>query len=169
MTTKSLAVIQPLWGSTGPTEYYIMMPKSWQIWLHVSQLEPDIQDYKLPWVMSKYKPGLMLGTTWRMTHLTILCISNRKMARFCLAVPWMLDLWSSHQTGFVESFVKMNIKFCYHLCWSTSMINRHNPLQCTAIPFTWFWFSTTIPLSWLCPPMICVCHHNLRNCCSGYT
>ena len=29
---------------------------------HVSQLEPGIQDYRLPWVMSKHKPGLMLGT-----------------------------------------------------------------------------------------------------------
>jgi len=26
-----------------------------KIWLHVSQLEPGMQDYRLPWVMSKHK------------------------------------------------------------------------------------------------------------------
>jgi len=33
--------------------------------------------------MSKHKLSLMLGTTWRMTHLTIICTSNHQMARFC--------------------------------------------------------------------------------------
>ena len=27
-----------------------------KIWCHVSQMEPGIQDYRLPWVMSKHKP-----------------------------------------------------------------------------------------------------------------
>ena len=33
---------------------------------------------------------------------------------------------------------KMNIKFCCHLCCSTSMIYRHNRLQFMAIPFIYF-------------------------------
>ena len=28
-----------------------------KIWLHVSQLEPGIQDYRLSWAMSKHKPA----------------------------------------------------------------------------------------------------------------
>ena len=101
-----------------------------------------MQDYGLPWVMSKRKPGQMLGTMWRMTHLTILCISNHQMPRFCdyhtnffafywfsvirgsaiAALPWMLDLWSSCQTVFVEMVFKMNIEFCCHLQWFTDTI-----------------------------------------------
>jgi hypothetical protein len=65
---------------------------------------------------------------------------------------------------------QVNTEFCCHLCCSSSMINfRHNPLQCTAIPFTYFWCSATAALSWWCLPMICLCRHNLGNCCSGYT
>ena len=152
MSTQSLAVIRPFRVSTGPAEYYILLPKSSQICFHVAQLEPGIQDYRFSWVTSKHKPGLMLWTTWRMTHLTILCVFNHQMARFCdhhllvllsvirglatAAVPWMLDLWSSRQTLSVETIFKMNIKFCCHLCCSTSLIYRHNPFQCRAIPFT---------------------------------
>jgi len=41
----------------------ILLPKSSQIRLYISQFEPGIQDYKVPWAFSKYKPGLMLVTT----------------------------------------------------------------------------------------------------------
>jgi len=41
----------------------ILLSKSSQIFLHVSQMEPDIQDYWLPLAFSKHKPGLTLGTT----------------------------------------------------------------------------------------------------------
>ena len=81
-----------------------------------SQEEPGIQDYGLPWAFSKHKPGMMLGTTWRTTHLTILRISNHQTSRFhyyhtkpfsllalfsvtrgsaTVTLPWKLDLWSS--------------------------------------------------------------------------
>jgi hypothetical protein len=53
------------------------------------------------------------------------------------AVPWMMDLWSSHWTAFVGMVCKMNNKFCCYPRCSSSMIIRHNPLQCTAIPFTY--------------------------------
>jgi len=79
---------------------------------HVSQLEPDIQDYWLPWAFSKHKLGLMLEKTRRTTRLTILRISNHQTSKFydyltiffrllafsvirglaIAAVPWMLDL-----------------------------------------------------------------------------
>jgi len=42
----------------GPAEYQDIAIQSSQICLHVSQLEPDIQDYRLPWAFS-----LMLETT----------------------------------------------------------------------------------------------------------
>jgi len=82
MSTQSLTVIRPFRVSTGLAEYYKLLSKSSEIWLHVSQLGPAIQGYRLPWVMSKHKPALMLGTTWRMTYLTILSISNHRMASF---------------------------------------------------------------------------------------
>jgi hypothetical protein len=49
-------------NSTSHSNYRItniLLPKSSQIRLHVSQLEPGIQE----WVFSKHKPSLMLGTT----------------------------------------------------------------------------------------------------------
>jgi hypothetical protein len=41
----------------------MLLPKSSQIRLRVSQLEAGIQDYKLPWAFSKHKSGLILGKT----------------------------------------------------------------------------------------------------------
>jgi hypothetical protein len=134
----------------------IMLPKSSQICLNILQLEPGIQDYRLPWVFSKHKPSLMLGKTWRMTHLTIfMCFPSdiqvlwssphlfRLLVLFSVirslavaVVPWMWDLWRSHQNDFVKLIFKMNTEFCSHLCCKSSMIFRHNPLQCMAIPFT---------------------------------
>ena len=60
----------------------IWLPKSSQINVHISRLEPGIQDYKLPWAVSKPKLSLMLGTTRTTTHLTILHISNHQTSRF---------------------------------------------------------------------------------------
>ena len=54
MSKYSPAVIRPLRIIIGPVEYQDIS----QIRLHVSQLEPGIQDYRLPWAF-----GLMLGTT----------------------------------------------------------------------------------------------------------
>jgi hypothetical protein len=50
----SPAAFRPLRVVTGPAEYQDIS----QLHLHVSQLEPGIQDYRLPWPF-----GLMLGTT----------------------------------------------------------------------------------------------------------
>jgi len=49
----------------------ILLPKWSQVCLFILQLEPGIQDCSLPWMFLKHKPSLMLGKTWRMTHLTI--------------------------------------------------------------------------------------------------
>ena len=134
----------------------------------------------LPWVFFKHKPGLMFGTSWRKTYLTVLLISNHQTSRFwpschlfhlsalfsvirglaIATLPRMFDLWSSGQAVFCGNRVfKLNIEFCCHLCCNISAIFRRDPLPCAAIPFTWFWFSATIPLSWWCIPMICVWHH----------
>jgi len=43
---------------TGPAEYQDISIQSSQVCLHVSQLKPDIQDYRLLWAFS-----LMLETT----------------------------------------------------------------------------------------------------------
>ena len=51
---------------------------------------------------------------------------------------------------------KMNTELCCHLCCSISLIFRHNPLHLV-------WFSVTIPLSWWCLPVICVCLNNLET------
>jgi hypothetical protein len=59
----------------------ILLPKSTQNHLCVLQFEPGIQEYRLPWVLSKQKPSLMFGTTWT-THLTMLCISSHQTSRF---------------------------------------------------------------------------------------
>ena len=50
----SLAVIRPL-----RQNMKILLPISLEICFHVSHLEPGIQNYRLPWVFSKHKPGLM--------------------------------------------------------------------------------------------------------------
>ena len=42
---------------------------------------------------------------------------------------------------------KMNIEFCHHLCRSSSVIVRHNPLQWTIIPLTQFVFWPLILLA----------------------
>jgi hypothetical protein len=68
------------------------------------------------------------------THLRI-TFSNQRIA----ALPWMLDLWSSHQTDCGNRVFKMNIHLCCHLCYS-SLIFRNNP-QCTTISFCQCWFS----------------------------
>ena len=59
----------------------ILMPKSSQIRLHVSQLEPGIQDQRLPWTFSKHTQSQMLGTTWTI-HSTILRACNHQTPRF---------------------------------------------------------------------------------------
>jgi len=101
-------------------------------------------------------------------HLSALFPAIRNIA--IAGLPPMLDWWSSHQTAFVETGVfKMNTEFYCHICKCRSMIFRHNPLQCKVIPFTWFWFSDTIPLCWWCLSMISVCRHNFGNCCTGHT
>ena len=41
----------------------ILLPRSSQVRLHISQLKPGIQDYRLSWAFSKHKPSLMLGKT----------------------------------------------------------------------------------------------------------
>jgi hypothetical protein len=59
------------------------------------------------------------------------------------------------------------IQFCCHMCCSSSAIFRNNALHCmTVCCFCRCWFSSIDPLRRCCPPVICVCQHNLRNWCS---
>jgi hypothetical protein len=79
-----------------------------------------------------------------------------------------LVLWSSRWTVFVKTeSSRWILCSAVTLVAGSFMIFRHSPLQCTAIPFTEYWFSTTIPLSWRRLPMTCVCCNNLANGCSG--
>ena len=45
-----------------------------------------------------------------------------------------LSFW----TVCVETVFKMNTEFRCNFCCNSSVVFRHNPLQCEAIPFTWF-------------------------------
>ena len=56
------------------------------------------------------------------------------------------------------------IMFCYHLCCSSSMVFRQNPLQSLSLSFG---FRPLFLCCW-CLPMICFFLHNLGNYCSGY-
>ena len=100
------AVIQPFRVIIGPAKYQV----SSHIRLHVSQFEPGIQDYRLPWAF-----GLMLGTR-RTTHLNTLLtylqssdvqVLSSSHHLFCLLVlfsvigglaiahvQWVLNLWA---------------------------------------------------------------------------
>jgi hypothetical protein len=149
---------------------------------------PGIPNCRLSWVFSKRKLFLMWRTTWRMTHPTISCtrfqLSDAQVLWWwhhvhiyallsvikCLAIAallWMLDMWSSCQTVFVETVFKIIIQFCCRLCCST-VIFQKNPFQCRMISFCQYWFSLTVPLCW-CLAKICICWHNLRNSHTQYT
>ena len=132
------------------------------------------------------KPSLMSGTTWRMAHLTILCISNHQMARSCdhhtisftfwrfsvirglaiAALPWMLDLWSSCQTVFVEQSSRWMsssaVTFAAVLLWfiDTILFSVRWSLSLNFGFWSLFLLADDV-LPW------CVCCQNLGNCCSG--
>jgi hypothetical protein len=87
------------------------------------------------------------------------------------ALPRILGLWTSFRTVFVETGASRWIfsSVAVHMCCSSALIFRNNPSQCTTISFCHCRFSTTVSLRSCCLPMICVCQHNLWNCCSRYT
>jgi len=59
--------------------------------------------------------GQVLWSSHHLFHLLGLFSVIRGLA--VAVLPWILDLWSSCQTVFVETVFKMNIKFCCHLLW----------------------------------------------------
>jgi hypothetical protein len=61
------------------------------------------------------------------------------------ALPWMLDLWNVVECFCRNRVFQMNIEFCR--CCSSCVIFRHNLLQRTAMCFTYFSFSATIPIA----------------------
>jgi len=65
----------------------ILLPRSSQIRLHISQLEQCIHDYWLSWVFSEHKPVLMLGSTWKTTHWIILRISKHQTPGCMINAP----------------------------------------------------------------------------------
>jgi hypothetical protein len=87
-----------------------MLPKLSQVYFHVSQLEPGIQDYRLLWpdVGNNLKDNSS-------DHITYFHSSDITLS-FCLltwcslisgltniTLQWMLDLWRSYQIVFVET------------------------------------------------------------------
>ena len=80
--------------------------------------------------------GQVLWSSHHLFHLLALFSVIRGLA--IAALLWMLDLWSSCQTVFVEMVFKMNKKFCCHLCCSTSTIYTHNPRWFLSLSFG-FW------------------------------
>ena len=118
-------------------------------WRCVSQLEPGIQDYRLSWVMSKYKPTLMSEQHEGWLIWTYYVFPIIKWPGFVIITPSFSPFGavfsnqrfsncsSAMDVGFVKlssdcfcgTVFKMNVKFCSHLCCSTSMIYRHNPFN----------------------------------------
>jgi len=85
--------------------------EGWLIWPHFC-FQSDIQ------------------VLWSSLHLSRLLALFSVIRGLAVAVvAWMWDLWSSHQTDFVKMVFKMNTEFCSHLCCTSSMILRHNPLS----------------------------------------
>jgi len=81
-------------------------------------------------------------------------------------LPWMLVMWSSYHTIFVETgsskwTLNSAVTFDAVVLWFW-----YSPFQYTVIPFTYFWFLVTVPISWWCLTMICVGLHNTGKCCS---
>ena len=112
------------------------------------------------------RPGFMIITP-SFTFSSVVS-SNQRFSNYSSTmdvgcVKLLLDCFCGNRV------FKMNTEFNCHLCCSSSMIFRHNPLQCTVTLSLSFGFWQTFPFSWWCLPMICVCHHNLENCRCGYT
>ena len=76
----------------------------------------------LPYFQSS--DGQVLWSSHQLYHLLAVFSLIRGLA--IAALTWMLDLWSSHQTVFVETVFKMNNNFCCHLyavlLWFTDTI-----------------------------------------------
>ena len=169
----------------------MLQSKSSQVSFHVARQEPGIQDYRLAWAFSKHTPGVMLGTTWKTAHLTILRISSHQTSRFydyhtivfrilasfsvirgleIVALPWMLDLWSFRRTVFVEIgssrwIMSFAVTFAAGVLWLLDAV-LFNVQRSLSLRFV---FRSLFPLSWWCLTVICVCRHNLGNCCPWQT
>jgi hypothetical protein len=127
LITQPVHVLPCSNSAMGPTEYCttILLPKPSLNLPRVSLLEAGIRDCRFSWVFSKRKLFLMKGTAWRITHVTksrvYLQLSDvqvlwswhhylRIWALFSgirslatAALRWMLDLWGSGCTVFVET------------------------------------------------------------------
>lgn len=143
-----LAVIWPWKFNNGTNKKYCvrtLLPKRSQnlpcVWL----LEPDILDCYLPWVFSKctlpdvrssmkddssdHKARFKLSNVhvlwlWHY-HLHIWAVLSVIRYSAIATMQWMLDLWSSHWTGFVErwsSVFSLLSPVVQYLCnfWSSS-------------------------------------------------
>lgn len=129
----------------------LLLPKSPQICLHASQVEPGTQDYGLHWTLSKYKPGVKLVTTRRKPHLNISRFSNLQTSRFydhhtcffrhlvlfstirgnsnCSSTGDIRFVKLSSECFLGNRVITMNIQFSSHLFFSSSVIFRHIPKQ----------------------------------------
>jgi hypothetical protein len=169
LSMYSLAVIRPWRVIMGPTECCttILLPRPSQTPPPPGLLlKPGILDCQLPWMFPKCKLSWCRGQCeGQLIWPYHAHVSSCLMSRFLVMTPlfmhlsvirglaiaallWMLDLWSSHQTVFVETgSSKMNTQFCCHLCCSSSMIpfnqsfSKYNNIFLSVFIFTHSYFS----------------------------
>ena len=151
---QSLAVIWPFRVITALAEYQDIAahiitdsPPHFTAGTRHSGLQASLgifQTYTQPDVGNNVKDDSL-----EICNMVILHISNHQTSRFHdhHTIFFFLQCcfqFSIVDAGFVKllsdcfcgnSVFKMNIEFCCHLCCSSSMIFRHNPLQYMAIPF----------------------------------
>jgi len=85
----------------------------------------------------------ILWSSHHLFHLEVLFSVIRGLT--IAAPPRTLDLWSSYRAVFVETGSSSWISSSVVAFAAVVLIFTDNPLQCTAIPYTYFWFSATIP------------------------
>lgn len=185
----SLTVIQPWRVILGPTEFCttLLLFKASKRLSHVSLVELSIPYCRLPWVFFKRRLSRMLGTAWRTIHFAKtrgrFRLSDAKIMwswqhRLCIwsllseirnlafaALTWMVDLWNSRRTVFVEIRSSKWISISAATCIAVVL---SNPLQCTAVSYYQCWFSSHFFFFLILSSRICR-RHNLRSCRPLYT
>jgi hypothetical protein len=147
----------------------------------VSLLEPGIPDCRLPWVFSKRNYCWCGEKHWRTTHLTVsrprfqlpddpvLWSWHHRLRIWALlsvirglaiaALPWMLDLWSSRRTVFVETgssrwiFSSAAVHLCCGTCdFSKQSSSMYDDLFLSMLTFTHCSFSLMLSFYDSCMP-----------------
>jgi hypothetical protein len=179
MSTQSLAVIWPFRVTVGSAEYQHIAsqiitdpPPCFTVGTrHSPNLNPadvgnNVRDNSPDHIMYFLSSDVQV-----LSHHLFHLVATFSVIRGSAIAPlkWTLDLWSSHRTVFVEKgssrwILSSAVSLAAVVLWfcDTILFNVWRSLSYS------FGFQPLI-LIWWCPPMICVCHHNLENCCSGHT